>query len=68
MWNGMLETLFEWSDNPLKGLSVSVFLPLSNVVKRICTHDVEAPYDRERGLRKDYFRTILRKTDPLVVV
>lgn len=25
MWNGMLETLFEWSDKPLKGLSVSVF-------------------------------------------
>ena len=25
MWNGMLETLFEWLDKPLKGLSVSVF-------------------------------------------
>lgn len=25
MCNGMLETLFEWSDKPLKGLSVSVF-------------------------------------------
>ena len=25
MWNGMFETLFEWSDKPLKGLSVSVF-------------------------------------------
>ncbi len=25
MWNGMLEKLFEWSDKPLKGLSVSVF-------------------------------------------
>ena len=32
MWNGKLETLFEWSDKPLKGLSVNVFLPLSNVV------------------------------------
>ena len=25
MYNGMLETLFEWLDKPLKGLSVSVF-------------------------------------------
>lgn len=25
MCNGMLETLFEWLDGPLKGLSVSVF-------------------------------------------
>lgn len=25
MWSGMLETLFEWSDKSLKGLSVSVF-------------------------------------------
>ena len=25
MWNRMFETLFEWSDKPLKGLSVSVF-------------------------------------------
>jgi hypothetical protein len=25
MWNGMFETLFEWSDKLLKGLSVSFF-------------------------------------------
>jgi len=25
MWNWMFEKLFEWSDKPLKGLSVSVF-------------------------------------------
>jgi len=37
MWNGMLETLFEWSDKLLKGLSVSFFTAFKCCVEDLYT-------------------------------